>query len=137
MAIVVNGARRAGIAAALVRNMAEVALGVVGKRRAEASVNFVDDRAIARLNATYRRKRGATDVLAFSADGGGADLGDIFISPAAARRKARARGSAYRPYLALLVVHGILHLAGYDHTKQREASTMEKKERRILNDLDS
>jgi probable rRNA maturation factor len=93
-------------------------------RNADFNVCFVDDAAIARLNAAYRRKLRPTDVLSFpwKAAGGRAEprefhgfLGDIVISAETARRNARVEGHSTRREVEWLILHGALHLVGYDH----------------------
>jgi probable rRNA maturation factor len=130
--MIVGGSARAGVSDAWVRRIVRSALRAVRKNRAAVSVTFVTDAKIAGLNSTYRKKRGPTDVLSFQAVDGD-DLGDIFISPASARRRAKLRGMTYRNYLALLIVHGVLHLAGFDHASAKDAKKMERLESRILN----
>jgi probable rRNA maturation factor len=118
---------------------------VVGKvldgerlREAEVSILFVDDPAIRDLNRRYRRKDRPTDVLSFAlAEPGqlrqpGAVLGDVVISIPAARRQAADLGHPLESELALLLVHGTLHLLGYDHESDRDARRMRTKTRRYL-----
>jgi probable rRNA maturation factor len=123
---------------------------------AELSVLFVDERSISELNARFLGKDGPTDVLAFpideepvesgrSPDSGGTGpgmpsepedmpvlLGDIVICPAVAFRNAPEHAGTYEDELALLVVHGLLHLMGMDHDEDDEAEEMEAKERELL-----
>jgi len=106
---------------------------------AGVAVCLVSDREIARLNRSYRGKHGPTDVLSFPANGRGGGrhrrapgefhLGDIAISPAAARRNARELGRAVDGELRVLILHGVLHLAGYDH--ESDQGQMERYERRL------
>jgi probable rRNA maturation factor len=94
-------------------------------RRREVTVCFVEDREIARLNGRFRGKPKPTDVLSFSANGTGASdfphengvgfIGDIAISPQAARRNAKRFGRTLDEELRILILHGVLHLVGYDH----------------------
>jgi rRNA maturation RNase YbeY len=139
MSVTVVGSSRAHVSAAWVTHVAQRAMRAVRRTGADASVSFVTESEIATLNARYRKKRGPTDVLSFSADGGPrvagkAELGDVVISPVSARRKAIQRVMPYRRYLALLIVHGILHLVGMDHERSHEAERMERLEQRILKD---
>lgn len=116
------------------RRLVEVArraAAVLGRSGEEIAVVFVTSAAIRKLNVTYRNIDKATDVLSFPADGKG-DLGDIFIAPLIARRKAALRGVAYADYLDLLVAHSVLHLGGYDHETEKEGEAMERLERKIL-----
>jgi len=116
----------------------ERALALLSRPRAECSVILVDDDAIAALNRTYRGVRDPTDVLAFAMTEGpfGASwpdlLGDVVISVETARRQARERGGSLRSELALLLVHGILHLLGYDHDSARRRRAMWPQQRAIL-----
>lgn len=97
---------------------------------------LVDDAAIATLNRTYRGVAGPTDVLAFPMAEGpfGAMtpecLGDVVISAETAYRQ--ARGGDVRAECALLLVHGILHLVGYDHGTLRERRHMWKRQASLL-----
>ena len=98
----------------------------LGKRK--FNVCFVDDRAIKRLNAAYRRKPKPTDVLSFpwqgtngvrpagaAADEFAGFLGDIVISVETARRNARREGHSTANEIRWLILHGVIHLLGYDH----------------------
>ena len=80
------------------------------------------------LNKTYRRKNYATNVLTFH-------TGDIVLCHPVIAREAREQGKSTRAHYAHLVVHGVLHLRGYDHEKKREAERMENAEIRILRRL--
>ena len=98
------------------------------------NVCFVDDRAIKRLNVQYRGKPNATDVLSFpwqgSNGGRGAAasefagfLGDVVISVETARRDARREGHSTANEIRWLILHGVLHLLGYDHETDRGEMT--------------
>jgi probable rRNA maturation factor len=78
-----------------------------------------------RLNERYRGAARATNVLSFS-------TGDIVLCHPVIAREARAQGKPIAAHYAHLVVHGVLHLRGYDHKNKREAARMENAERRIL-----
>ena len=115
------------------------------KRRAaavELSVLLTSDAAIRNLNATYRKKDKPTNVLSFPA--GGADnlgkaaaaiLGDVVIAYGTVSREARATRKSLKDHLSHMVVHGVLHLLGYDHETASEAETMERLETKILSRL--
>lgn len=113
----------------------------------EVSISFVDDTRMAELNEEYRSKIGPTDVLSFECDNlddGFAtemdevySLGDIVIAPDVAYRQSVEYGNTYKEELALLIIHGILHLRGYDHIEDDEAEIMEKKQKDILSSLTS
>lgn len=104
----------------------------------ELSIALVDDSEIAELNASYRGKRQPTDVLSFSmlegdhVDHHGGMLGDVVISLPTSDRQARELGHSIDQELARLLVHGVLHLLGYDHERADEALVMEAREREIL-----
>ena len=111
--------------------------------RRELTVCFVDDREIARLNRKFRGKPKPTDVLSFPMNGDGHGdlpgesgnnyLGDIAISPEAAKRNARRFGRTLDEELRVLILHGVLHLAGYDHeTDHGEMEVLEKLLRRRM-----
>ena len=104
---------------------------------AEVSVMLCDDAAIRELNATWRGKDKATNVLSFPAALPGAlherpMLGDIAIAWETTASEAAAEGKALRDHLTHLAVHGFLHLIGFDHEDEAEANTMETLETRIL-----
>ena len=101
------------------REVAEIARTVLRAekvRRARLSIAFVDDTRIARLNRRHLGHRGPTDVISFAlSDASEGLVGDIYIAPAVARRNAAEQGLPVRDELRRLVVHGVLHVAGYDH----------------------
>jgi probable rRNA maturation factor len=103
------------------------------KSRIEVSVLFCGDGAIRTLNRRYRRVDAPTDVLAFPAESRGL-LGDIVISVPYASRQARRRGEPAAREIDRLLLHGLLHLSGYDHeTDGGEMDALERKIRRRLN----
>lgn len=99
-------------------------------RAVNVALAFVGDATVQRLNRRYRHQSGTTDVLSFP--GLGADLGEIVISVPQARRQARQYGTTLRQELLLLTVHGLLHLAGYDHQRPRPRQRMQRLEQRLL-----
>ncbi len=127
----------------------------------EVSVLFVDEASIAELNEKFMGKTGSTDVLSFPIDEGPTDtgrvpdnggrgpgtggepeesevasiLGDVVICPAVAYRNAPAHAGEYEDELALLMVHGLLHLLGMDHAEDDEAEVMEARERELLSEF--
>ena len=106
----------------------------------EISVLLTDDRTISELNKQYRGVDGPTDVLAFSmveGDDFGGDveehpLGDVVISVETAQRQAEAQGHDLEKELDMLLVHGLLHLVGYDHAEADEAATMFARQEELL-----
>lgn len=101
------------------REVAEIARTVLRAekvRRARLSIAFVDDTRIARLNRRHLGHRGPTDVISFAlSDASEGLVGDIYIAPGVARRNAAEQGLPVRDELRRLVVHGMLHVLGYDH----------------------
>ena len=89
------------------------------------TLRIVGEREGRRLNRTYRRKNRATNVLTF-------DTGDVVLCHPVICREARAQGKSVAAHYAHLVVHGCLHLRGYDHEKKRDAARMEAREIRVL-----
>lgn len=127
---------------ALVRRTAERLLVLTGMPDAELSLLLADDKQIAELNSSWRRKNGPTNVLAFSLTEGPDSamalnmLGDIVISVEIAAREAEKAGLSLHSHLQELLVHGFLHLIGYDHEKSgSEAARMHNKERELLQEL--
>ncbi|MGH9063914.1 MAG: rRNA maturation RNase YbeY [Acidimicrobiales bacterium] len=139
-------------------HLAEAVLDAEGVRgEVEVSLLFVDEGSIAELNQRFLGQTGPTDVLAFpiddepaesgrSPDAGGSGpgwvpaepedlpllLGDVVICPDVAWRNADSRAVPYEDELALLVVHGLLHLQGMNHEEDDEAEAMEARERELL-----
>ncbi|MCX6112611.1 MAG: rRNA maturation RNase YbeY [Proteobacteria bacterium] len=104
----------------------------------ELSITLVKDATIKKMNKKYRGKNYPTDVLSFST---APDfpvvtnyLGDIFIGVNTAKRNASLYGISFEDELVTLLVHGILHLSGYDHedTSDQEAEKMMRKQRELL-----
>jgi len=118
------------------------------------TVCFVTEPAITRLNRAFRGHRGSTDVLSFPADGRrdarrraganvsrraasawvtkfapGSYLGDVAIAPGVARRNARRAGRSVENELRMLILHGVLHLMGYDH--ETDSGEMDRRERSL------
>ncbi len=97
------------------------------------SLLFVDDRAMGELNRRYLNRRGPTDVLAFPMGDEGCLLGDVVISVERAAAQAQRAGHSLEMELDVLLIHGLLHLMGYDHERSRkEAESMRREERELL-----
>ena len=102
-------------------------------RDALVTVRFVGTREGRALNARYRGRDYATNVLTFVYDDDATPLaGDLVLCVPVLRREARAQGKSFRAHCAHLVIHGMLHLQGYDHERATDARRMETHERRIL-----
>ena len=138
-----NRQRVVAIDRAWLRRTAEAVLSAARADGAELSLVLVSDRRMRALNRRYRKKDRPTDVLAFPLheNWGQATfrslspflLGDVVISVPTARRQATERGHGLRDELRRLLVHGVLHLLGYDHERgPRDAALMARKEKAIL-----
>lgn len=128
---------RVGLASARVTAIARATLAGEKVRDAMLSITFVSNAAMARLNTRHLGHAGATDVIAFGFAGSGKGspvVGDIYIAPAVARANAIENGVPIREELARLVVHGTLHVLGYEHPAagSRMKSPMWKRQERIL-----
>lgn len=108
------------------------------KEAPELSILFTDDAAIRELNREWRGKDRATNVLSFPAvplapgDAPGPLLGDLALASETIATEAREMGIGFDAHLTHLLVHGFLHLLGYDHVEEAEAEEMEGLETRIL-----
>ena len=122
------------VSADRVRRIALRALGALGRRREDVHVTLVDDATIRRLNARHLGARRATDVLAFNLEAPGPSplLGEVIVSVDTARRQARRHRVPLALEVDLLVVHGVLHLAGFDDADPADARRMHERERQIL-----
>jgi probable rRNA maturation factor len=129
-----NCQRRVRVSTPRLRATAEAALDALGRGDREVHVSVVGDRAIRRLNARYLRRRKTTDVLAFDLDAPGPTrlLGEVIVCADTASRQAKRVGVSVALELDLLVVHGLLHLAGWDDHEPGEARLMHEREREIL-----
>ena len=118
----------------------------LGLNQSDVTVCLVSDKEMARLNQNFRKKKGPTDVLSFPTvvrqrplrlqrksnatnSAKREYLGDIAISPATARRYAKNNGRLLASELRVLILHGVLHLLGYDHETDR--GEMEEMEQRL------
>lgn len=158
MGIVVrNLQRKIKVDVPLLKKVGEGALQGLGQGNAECGLLFVDDAKIARLNQTYLGEEGPTDVISFPlaevrVQGSGVRgqkgrvrnwpvleftpqpplLGDVVISVETAKRQAERKRRPLQEEMAHLLVHGILHLVGYDHGTPNERRRMRRLERRFL-----
>ena len=111
------------------------------KAQGELTLTFVDTGEIAALNAEYMGKQGPTDVLSFPLDALSGDtptgqllLGDVVVCPAVAASQYAEHAGTLDDELALLVVHGVLHVLGHDHAGTEEAEEMRSLELQLLQD---
>jgi probable rRNA maturation factor len=105
------------------------------ERPCAVTLRFVGTAEGRALNASYRGKDHATNVLTFVYDDDIPLRGDIVLCVPVLRREAREQGKTFRAHCAHLVVHGMLHLQGYDHVRRRDAPVMEAREVEILRRL--
>jgi probable rRNA maturation factor len=109
-----------------------------GNLPGELSLVFTDDPFISELNLRYLGRKGPTNVLAFPLSEGEPEfLGEIVISMETAAREAKRAGIGREERVAELLIHGILHLWGYDHRDQREARAMNRRAQEILKAIKS
>jgi len=146
---VVNRQRLARIDADRIARIADATLAEVGKRDSTLTVAFVRDRTIRSLNNKFRGNDRVTDVLSFPARANGEEasglfiednepenLGDVVVSTDTAERQAGDAGHSFEREVEELVIHGVLHLCGYDHEIDRgQMNRLELKVRRKLLDL--
>ncbi len=126
------------------RTTAQAVLDALGFPDGELSILIVDDADISDLNETYLHRTGPTNVIAFPMREGDFPqispqmLGDVAISAETARREAGAAGIPFRERFVQLLVHGVLHLFGYDHEgPEAAAAEMDRKTRELMGVVDS
>ena len=134
MVEVVNRQRRLQLDTEAWSTFASKALNVIGENESTATIAFVSDKRIRELNRQFRGIDKATDVLSFPADGPDeSNLGDIAISAETAAVQAKENGLSFDGEIAQLILHGLLHLSGYDHeTDNGEMNRLELRLRRKL-----
>jgi probable rRNA maturation factor len=128
--------------ASVARQAAQAAVAQSGKRIAQAELSLVlaDDATVRKLNARWRGKDAPTNVLAFASEERRAKgrpllLGDVVLAFETVAAEAKAQRKSLANHLRHLVIHGVLHLVGYDHIAAGEAKRMEALETRILASL--
>ena len=132
--MIVNRQRRVPVAIRPLQQFYERARRELGFAPGSVDIQLISDDAMTRLNETFRRKRGPTDVLSFPAKGarpkhGAEYIGDIAISPETARRNARRFSCSFPAEMRILILHGMIHLAGFDH--ETDHGQMDRLERRL------
>jgi probable rRNA maturation factor len=146
--MILNRQRTVRVARRPLESFLRRAKNELGLEEAGPTICLVSDAEIARLNEAFRKKKGPTDVLSFPTAArrravrlrpssktakAGDYLGDIAISPATARRYAEKNGRKLSSELRVLILHGLLHLLGYDHETDRgEMDEVERKLRKRL-----
>ena len=98
--------------------------------KTEICITFIDDTEMRKLNSTYRSIDRTTDVLSFPQDN--VFLGDLVISQPTAVKNAKRYKTTLKKELQRLIIHGILHLLGYDHKKKKERDMMRTKENELF-----
>jgi len=137
-----NSTRKHALNVRALERKARDVLRAAGEPQASLSLSLVGDAAIRRLNREHRRKDRATDVLSFplldpsrrsapARDAPERMLGDVVISLDTAARQAAAYDARLEAELTRLLIHGVLHLLGWDHEKPGERARMEREERRL------
>ena len=135
MVEVVNRQRRLQLDTEAWSNFATKALDAIGKSEHSATIAFVSDKRIRELNRQFRGIDKTTDVLSFPAEEE-LNLGDVAVSVETAATQARENGLTLDHEIAQLILHGLLHLCGYDHeTDKGEMNRLELRLRRKL-DID-
>ena len=136
---VVNRQRKVTLDCEAWRAFTERALRIAPADGAGVTVAFVSDRAMRELNRRWRGKKGTTDVLSFPARQDefekveGVTLGDVVVSVEQAARQSREHGLSFEEEVKQLILHGLLHLCGYDHeTDDGEMNRLELRLRRRL-----
>ena len=136
---VVNRQRRRKIVEKQWREFTEKALRAIGGDNRSATIVFVSDEAIRKLNRRFRGKSFATDVLSFPTEAepfevkNGSHLGDVVISVERAAAQAKANRLSFSSEIEQLILHGLLHLCGYDHeTDKGQMNRLELKLRKKM-----
>lgn len=137
---IINRQRARAINRNAAAQLARAVLDRIGRTDATLTITFIRDRAMRRLNRDYRGIDKPTDVLSFAyhegedlADADAAHLGDVVIAIETAQRYAQELGLTFEREIEHLIIHGALHLAGYDHENdQGEMNRLERKLRKEL-----
>jgi probable rRNA maturation factor len=134
-----NRQKRVSIDAGKIRRAAKRILSGLGFQGYELSIVIVDDREITQLNRQYFHRNRPTNVISFPMEGGDPAslhskvLGDVVISAETAKRQAEEAGGKAKDEILFLLIHGVLHLAGYDHEGTAdERKKMEAKEKELF-----
>lgn len=132
--MIVNRQRRVPVAIRPLQQFYERARRELGFAPESVTIQLISDEAMAQLNETFRKKQGPTDVLSFPANGArlahdAEYAGDIAISPETARRNARRFSRSLPAEMRILILHGMIHLAGFDH--ETDHGEMDRLERRL------
>lgn len=137
---------RKAVSEKYLKNVADKSLNLTGLKDVEIDLIFIGKKRMRDLNRIYRKKDRVTDVLSFGNEDDGEkkfispkdadeNLGEIFICMERAREQANKKGHSLKKEVAILLIHGILHLAGFDHEKDEDARIMQQQENKLTADL--
>jgi probable rRNA maturation factor len=134
LSMIVNRQRRVPVAIQPLQQFYERVRRELGFAPESVTIQLISDDTMARFNETFRKTHGPTDVLSFPANGarrtqGAKYIGDIAISPETARRNARRFSRSFPAEMRILILHGMIHLAGFDH--ETDHGEMDRLERRL------
>ena len=119
-----------------IESVIETVMVDLKKKNKEISVHLVGDKKMKTMNRIYRKINKTTDVIAFAVQEGRvfdeADLGDIFINVNQVERQSKKQSIPYKEEFARVLIHGILHLNGYDHATEKEEKKMFGIQEKIL-----
>ncbi len=132
--MIVNRQRRVPVAIHPLQQFYERVRRELGFAPESVTIQLISDDTMARFNESFRNKHGPTDVLSFPANSarpahGAEYIGDIAISPETARRNARRFSRSFPVEMRILILHGMIHLAGFDH--ETDHGEMDRLERRL------
>jgi probable rRNA maturation factor len=133
--IAIRGKMPSALSAPRIRKIIRAVLDDIGKQGGEIGVAFAPPGKIADMNFSFRGVEGPTDVLSFTYATCGPVSGDIVICPSYAARNAKEREISSKEELTRLLIHGVLHLAGYDHATDRQEKRMFGIQERIVNSV--
>lgn len=123
------------ISALAVRAVSVLPQGIMPQRDQEASLVLMDDAAVQGLNRDYRNKDKPTNILSFPTVNAPTLLGDIVLARQTIMTEAQSAGKPLQDHIMHLIIHGVLHLLGYDHIVSSEAEVMEAIEIEMLGKL--
>ncbi len=129
----INNQTRSKVDLILIKQVCKKFLALSKLKNKEVSLALVDDKEIRKLNKLYRGLSNITDVLAF--DGEDNFLGEVIIDYAQIKRQARQIGSSIKQELTFVLVHGLLHLLGYNDKTKKARAEMDKLTRRFMSKL--
>jgi probable rRNA maturation factor len=132
--IEVNNTTKNKINTKLIKEVAKKFLASRQLSAKDVSIAFIGDAKMRELNRRYRKLNKTTDVLSFTGDGD--SLGEIIISPAQIKRQAKENGNSFQDELIFILVHGLLHLAGYDDRTGKDRLKMIKIGEEFVKKLD-